>query len=190
MCSQPPYPTPVILARIPTHTHTHMHTHSCSLLKENWNHELRHVSPFFISSMCHLGPHEGYFFLLLSLFSASFVNAAMRGSVAWTIKKKESNVREEVLVFANCQGVGSLFFSFLVFFFLAVCSFVLTPPPLMWSELNNVATQMQQNKTSNIVPISLSLFIPLSCCTCFVLPAWQAKEEVFVLLQKPSDWAR
>lgn len=51
----------------------------------------------------------------------------------------------------------------------------------MWSELNNVATQTQQNKTSNIVPLSLplSLSFPLSpslSTFLFIQPGKQKKK--------------
>lgn len=131
------HPTPQLLVRISTHnTHTHGHTHSCSLLKQNWNHELRRVSPPFISSLCHLGPHEGYFSFFSLCFLPRCLMQACVGVLHRVSKKREIDVGEEVLMFANCQGVGRFYFSFL-----AVCSFVLTPPPLVRSELNNVATQ-------------------------------------------------
>lgn len=130
------HPTPQLLVRISTQTLIHTGTHSCSLLKQNWNHELRHVSPPFISSLCHLGPHEGYFSFYSLCFLPRCSMQACVGVLHGVSKKREIDVGEEVLMFANCQGVGRFYFSFL-----AVCSFVLTPPPLMRSELNNVATQ-------------------------------------------------
>lgn len=59
------------------------------------------------------------------------------------------------------------------------------PPPQMWSELNNAATHRRgqihlQNRGS-----ACSHFL-----SPFVFSAWEAEEEILVLLQEPCDRAR
>lgn len=89
VCSQLPSPHPTTSS---AHSHTHLNAHAHTLVF-SFKAELKPWAETCLPSLHQLTVSSGatrrIFFLLCSLFPASLVNAGMRGSVAWRIKKRE-----------------------------------------------------------------------------------------------------
>lgn len=147
----------------------------------------QHASPPSInsSSLCHLGPREGLFFLLHS--PLCLIGLGMRRSLALSKRKRRGIWRKEwkesccVNRLWQNWGEGTVQQLFLV-----VCTYVLRQAQCgqSWTMQLHSLTLLNKNTWKTILLLSSrSHFMPS------VSLVWQAEEEVLIFLQEPGDRA-